>query len=297
MDILVNGEALAFEEKPGSSLGEVLAAVDDLVEGSGSIIVGIKVDGAELEAAGYAEAAARPAAEVASVELAVEAAREVRLRTIGTLLELLGLVARAAAEPAASAEDWRSLREGAADLRDAFGGLFSADELAFVQRLASALEAAGDSPGASARAAVAAEAARASSVFGERNAELVDPVAEMRAAALLFESRAQELADLPVLLQTGKEELAMKSVLYFVEVFNKVIRVIPELRQAGIDSASIRVGDQALPEFYGAFNGVLKELTGAFENKDAVLIGDLAEYEILPRMRSFFSAMEEALPK
>ena len=42
---------------------------------------------------------------------------------------------------------------------------------------------------------------------------------------------------------------------------------------------------------------MLKELTGAFENKDAVLIGDLAEYEILPRMRSFFSAMEEALPK
>jgi hypothetical protein len=52
-----------------------------------------------------------------------------------------------------------------------------------------------------------------------------------------------------------------------------------------------------MPEFYGAFNGVLRSLTEAFEHKDAVLIGDLAEYEILPRMRSFFEAMRGALPE
>ena len=52
-----------------------------------------------------------------------------------------------------------------------------------------------------------------------------------------------------------------------------------------------------MPEFYGSFNDVLRELTGAFEHKDAVLIGDLAEYEVLPRMRDFFAAMREALPE
>jgi hypothetical protein len=51
-----------------------------------------------------------------------------------------------------------------------------------------------------------------------------------------------------------------------------------------------------MPEFYGSFNDVLRQLTDAFEHKDAVLIGDLAEYEILPRMKSFFAAMREALP-
>jgi hypothetical protein len=119
----------------------------------------------------------------------------------------------------------------------------------------------------------------------------------MRAAALLFDERSADLAELPVLLQTGKEELAMKAVLYFIEIFNKVIRIIPELRRSGVDTASISVGDSGLPEFYGAFNEVLRELTEAFEHKDAVLIGDLAEYEVLPRMRSFFSAMREALPE
>jgi hypothetical protein len=85
-------------------------------------------------------------------------------------------------------------------------------------------------------------------------------------------------------------------VLYFIEVFNKVIRVIPELKPAGVDAEDLRIGELGLAEFYGEFNGVLRDLTGAFEHKDAVLIGDLAEYEVLPRMRSFFAAMDEALP-
>jgi len=133
-------------------------------------------------------------------------------------------------------------------------------------------------------------------VFGERLAELRDPVAEMRSAGTLFDARAKDLADLPVLLQTGKEDGAMKTVLYFIEVFNKVIRLIPELRQAGVDLDAFQIEGQGLAEFYGAFNGVLRDLTDAFEHKDAVLIGDLAEYEILPRMRSFFAAMDGALP-
>ena len=119
----------------------------------------------------------------------------------------------------------------------------------------------------------------------------------MRKAAALFDGRRGELADIPVLLQTGKEDQAMKTVLFFIEIFNKVIRVIPELRRSGIDTASITVDGQAMPEFYGSFNEVLRQLTDAFEHKDMVLIGDLAEYEILPRMNSFFAAMREALPE
>jgi hypothetical protein len=127
-------------------------------------------------------------------------------------------------------------------------------------------------------------------------AELNDPVAEMRAAAVLFESRSRELADLPVLLQTGRDGEAMKTVLYFIEVFNKVIRVMPELAGAGVDTGVLRIGGSSVAQFYGEFNGILRELTDAFEHKDAILIGDLAEYEILPRMRTFFAAMDGALP-
>ena len=89
----------------------------------------------------------------------------------------------------------------------------------------------------------------------------------------------------------------MKTVLFFIEIFNKVIRIIPELRRGGVDTSHIMIGDAAMPRFYGDFNVVLRQLTESFEHKDAVLIGDLAEYEILPRMQSFFGAMREALPE
>ena len=302
MRITVNGAPIALDVKESGNLGELLAGADDLIDKAGSVIVSLKVDGEEVDADGYARFAQMPSSGVSTVEIRAEDGAAIRVRAIETLLELLAIAKRSsqdkAPEESAAEEigDWPGLRAGAKDMRDAFAGLFAADELSFVQLFSDLLERAGDQPDKASRVELSAQADRIASVFGERLAELRRPAAEMLAAAALFEARAAELADLPVLLQTGKEDQAMKAVLYFIEIFNKVIRIIPELRRTGIDTSTIMVEGSAMPDFYGAFNGVLRQLTDAFEHKDAVLIGDLAEYEVLPRMRSFFSAMREALP-
>jgi hypothetical protein len=310
MRITVNGAPLALEMKEGGKVGELLAGADEFLDKAGSVIVSLRIDGEDIDAEGYAAYADRSLASVGSVEIRAEDAAAIRMRAIGTLLELLAIAKRFAEDTAAedtaaedtaaedtAAEDWAGLRAGARDMRDAFAGLFAADELSFVQLFADILDRAGDDPDRASRVELSAQADRLASVFGERLAELRAPVAEMRTAASLFEARAPELAELPVLLQTGKEDQAMKVVLYFIEIFNKVIRIIPELRRNGVDTSAISVGSSGMPEFYGAFNEVLRELTEAFEHKDSVLIGDLAEYEVLPRMRSFFAAMTEALPE
>ena len=304
MRITVNGAPIALEAKDTDSLGVLLAEADELLDKAGSVIVSLSVDGEEVDAEGYARCAERSASSVDRVEIRAEDAAAIRLRALETLLELLAIAKRSAEDTAAeagpeggAAPDWKGLRTGAQDMRDAFAGLFAADELSFVQFFAEFLERVGDEPDQASRIEISAQADRLSSVFGERLAELRSPVAEMRSTAALFEGRSGELAEIPVLLQTGKEDKAMKTVLFFIEIFNKVIRIIPELRRSGVDTASIRVGDLPMPEFYGAFNGVLRQLTDAFEHKDSVLIGDLAEYEILPRMSSFFAAMLKALPE
>jgi hypothetical protein len=299
MLITVNGAPLAIEAKDSANLGELLAGADDLLDRAGSVIVSLKVDGEEVDADGYARFAEMPSSLVSSVEIRAEDAAAIRIRALETLLELLAISKRSAEDTAAedTAAIWPGLRTGARDMRDAFAGLFAADELSFVQLFSDILDRAGDKPDNAARVELSAQSDRLKGIFDERLAELRHPAEEMRAAASLFDARSEELADLPVLLQTGKEDQAMKAVLYFVEIFNKVIRIIPELRRSGIDTASIFVGGSAMPDFYGEFNGVLRQLTDAFERKDAVLIGDLAEYEVLPRMRSFFGAMREALPE
>jgi hypothetical protein len=296
MRITLNGQALALDFTEGESLGELLARADDLIEKAGSVIVELAIDGVALDADGYSRAAERSAAEEGKVEIRAEPASAIRVKALDTLIELLSLAKASSVDDGTGASDWQALRSGAVDLRDAFSGLFSADELSFVSAFSELLANAGDSPDLGARIEIAAQCERLASLFGDRLAEILDPAKEMRGAAALFAARAEELGELPVLLQTGKEDRAMKAVLYFIEVFNKVIRILPELRRSGLDTDSIRVEGADLAGFYGSFNKVLRSLTEAFEHKDAILIGDLAEYEVLPRMKSFFAAMEEALP-
>jgi hypothetical protein len=321
MRITVNGAPIALAAKDSDSLGTLLAEADELLDKAGSVIVSLSVDGEEVDADGYARCAERSASSVDRVEIRAEDAAAIRLRALETLLELLAIAKRSAEDPptakpdgadaedpparipdgaegeSADGVDWAGLRTGAQDMRDAFAGLFAADELSFVQLFAEILEKAGDRPDRASRIEVSAQSDRLASVFNERLAELRAPALEMRSAAALFEGRARDLAEIPVLLQTGKEDAAMKTVLFFIEIFNKVIRVIPELRRNGVDTAGIAVDGLPMPEFYAGFNDVLRQLTDAFEHKDAVLIGDLAEYEILPRMTSFFAAMLKALPE
>ena len=300
MNITVNGELLDLDVKETESLGDILARADDLIDKAGSVIVSLRVDGKEIDADLYAACSALSPSSVASVEIGAEDAAAIKQRALDTLIELLAIAEHSAspqAESASTAEDWANIRASAVDMRDAFAGLFAADELSFVQLFADLLERSGNEPSEAARAEIAAQTKKLAAVFSERLAELRSPVVEMRSAAVLFDGHAAELADIPVLLQTGKEGEAMKTVLFFIEIFNKVIRIIPELRRSGVDTSRIMIGGAAMPSFYGDFNAVLRQLTEAFEHKDAVLIGDLAEYEILPRMQSFFGAMREALPE
>ncbi len=303
MNIAVNGKAFDLGTAKGDTLGEALAAADDMIEKSGGVIIGITVDGVAVDAESYSSTAGRPLAAIGSIEISAEPASTIRVRALETLLELISLV-RDASE-SGEESDWQTLRAGAIDLRDAFAGLFAADELSFVQGFSALLERAVDPgqgstgpvpPSLAFKAEIKVQAERLLPVFRERLAELLEPEREMHSASALFTAQEAELAELPVFLQTGKEDRAMSVVLYFIEVFNKVIRLIPELKRKGLDTDSLQIQGQALADFYASFNGILRELTGAFENKDAVLIGDLAEYEVLPRMKSFFSAMEEALP-
>ncbi|MDP3179745.1 MAG: hypothetical protein Q8M76_17685 [Spirochaetaceae bacterium] len=298
MRVLVNGAAFELAAAPGANLGDVLSEADELLDKAGSVIIGIRIDGAEVDADNYPSFSSRSLDGIDTVEIHAENASSMKAKALETLLELVALSTQAAksASESTTAQDWSALRKGATDLRDAFAGLFAADELSLAQAFADTLAKSGDDPSFEVRSEISAQAARLDPIFSERLAELRAPVQEMRSAAELFASRSGALGDLPVLLHTGKEDQAMREVLFFIEIFNKVIRLIPELRKSGVDTASLMVGDSSLADFYTDFNRVLRELTDAFEHKDAVLIGDLAEYEVLPRMTKFFTAMREALP-
>jgi hypothetical protein len=292
--INVNGEPLALEVTDLTTLGEALSAIDELLETAGSIIVGLKVDGAELDPDRYPDIRDRPLSAVDSVDVDAQPIAAIKSKALRTLLELVALAGESAQTETSA--DWPALAAGLDDLSDAFAGLFSADELSFVQSFANLVEkAAGAAPDGGLRAEIGAGSERLGILFKERLDEIESPVEEMHKTAALYAAQAEELKQVPVLLQTGKDERAMHAVLVFIEIFNKVIRLVPELRGTGLDPHSLTIGGQGLSEFYTSFNEVLKQLSTAFENKDSVLIGDLAEYEVAPRMADFFTAIEGAM--
>ncbi len=290
MTITANGTELKLD-MDGASLGEVLANADDVLERAGSVILGLRLDGRDLEADDLAGLGDKPAAEFRALEIDSVPAFELRGRAYGALLDFLGTLR----EWAGGTEPADPLREAWSAYGRAFSGLLSSDEHSFLDLLGRDIDALPKEGETEDRRHFARHADRLEPIFRERLEEILDPAAAMRSASRLYESERESLRDVPVRLQTGKDAEAMRSILLFVEIFHKANRILPELGRAGADTSSLRIDGKPVPEFYESFNRVLRQLMEAFETKDAVLIGDLAEYEIVPRMNAFFDAMTGAL--
>lgn len=288
MTITVNGSEFEMDTA-GASLGEVLARTDDILERAGSVILGLRLDGTEIGADDLAGLRDKPASECRILEIESAHASELRGRAYESLLEFLG----ALREWSAGTGPTEPLKEAWETYGRAYSGLLSSDEHSFLDLLGRDLEI--QAPTEEERMRLVRHAERLEPIFRERMEEIRDPAAAMRSASRLYEAERENLMEVSVRLQTGKDSEAMRSILLFVEIFNKANRILPELGRIGADTAGLRIDGKPISEFYDSFNGILRQLMEAFETKDAVSIGDIAEYEIVPRMNSFFDAMAGVL--
>lgn len=127
--------------------------------------------------------------------------------------------------------------------------------------------------------------------------EITDPFSELKAGARALSELIPRLSEVSVLLQTGKDQEAMGSVIEFTEISEKLIRLYHSIEDQGLsDLADVRIEELSFSEFYTQLNVILRELEEAFHSQDSVLIGDLLEYEIAPRSEKllrFIEALEE----
>ena len=123
-----------------------------------------------------------------------------------------------------------------------------------------------------------------------RAREYAHPVREMALTLGQLSAASSELEQVPVQLQTGKGAEAMKSVVTLTELLSRVYRLAP-LVSGAKDSGGLDVG--RITEFTRETSEVLSELQQAFEINDTVLVGDLLEYELAPRMRSVAKLVPE----
>jgi hypothetical protein len=126
----------------------------------------------------------------------------------------------------------------------------------------------------------------------ERLRELRSPLEELSGIAALVEGTAQRLEDLPLDIQTGKDSRAAETVQLFSTVTEKLLRLFSLLKLEGFIADTLVIDAKPFDAFIGDFSAALKELLAAYEARDAVLVGDLAEYELAPRLRTLYSALQ-----
>ncbi|HOX18799.1 MAG TPA: hypothetical protein PKW82_10105 [Spirochaetales bacterium] len=277
MRITLNGNGIDIGT-PGGTLGEVLSALDDMADKSGEVLVAVRLDGKELDAEGVSREGSRPLDGPGDAEVVSVPVRELRIRAFSSALSALDLAASGdgATDQSAAAKNW-------ADWRDAFEGLLAADEASLSEWAAKELS----TPSADGLADRLAPVRKA---FAERLSESEDPERALAEAAAVWESKKGTLGEVPVLLQTARDREAMAAIVFCVELVNKVVRLLPELGRRGFDADAFTVDGAALPSFFEGLNAALRELMTSFEAKDAVAIGDVALYELEPKLDALFGA-------
>jgi hypothetical protein len=103
-----------------------------------------------------------------------------------------------------------------------------------------------------------------------------------RCAEMLRQTEG-DLREVSLLLQTGKDKAAMDIVIRFTDVTQSLIDILPFCAP---DPGRARLIAELTP--------ILRDLVAAFDARDSILIGDLLEYEIAPRVEKLGPLLEAA---
>ena len=105
---------------------------------------------------------------------------------------------------------------------------------------------------------------------------LTNPAHELYSSLLIIEKILPQVSEIALLFQTGKDREAMQLIARFTKLVSILLNIVPQF-----DNLNKKIAPTA-----SELNRSLKELLEAFNVKDNVLIGDLMEYEIVPKVET-----------
>lgn len=101
------------------------------------------------------------------------------------------------------------------------------------------------------------------------------------------------LLELPVLLQSGSNSKVKDSITRLADAVDNFCHITALSSLFPEKFGKISVDGKNLSEFFADFTPVFNDLNGAMESGDTVLLGDLAEYEISPRLKALAAAVKD----
>ena len=107
------------------------------------------------------------------------------------------------------------------------------------------------------------------------------------------ESLSKELMELSVKLQSGKDKEATILIAKLADFIEKFCHTATLSALFSDIYSKLKIDGKSVNEFFQDFSSILNDFEQAIASKDTVLMGDLAEYEISPRLLSISNTIKE----
>lgn len=283
MNIRINGVPISFELEQEKTAGEVYDGVIAWLQSAGHRLEALRLNDEKIDDFDGAWRGT-PVEEIADFDFDARSLREQQIEDLETIIHYTELLERV-------------MREGSAEQRDAV-----LDELPHVAGgiarttpdLAGLLDEPlrdGDHHDETVRERAARRAGEIRLILDGRQRELLDPVHEMRSTLDALDAILPTFEEIPGEIQSGDRSGAMDTVARFTELAARELRILPLIVETHPAIENESIDGVTLSESIPGMNELFSELESAFTNSDFVLIGDLLEYELLPRFTALHAVI------
>lgn len=258
MTITINHEPVDFSLDGEATVGELTVALQDWARSQGAAVLGVLADGKAADAA-------LPLEGISAVDVEVVPLADRDQARLDVVLGYLDRVAQAATEdpgllPAWEAE-WPSVRAALAEWGTPAQGPLTRLDQPWDPGIGPAVE------------ALAAE-------LRAQAAERTNPEAALEALVARLEAFGSSLGDLAVHFQKGRDAEAFQSILELFTAWESLGRLVPTVlvRRGQAVAAWSDLQAELAPFFH--------EVEAALGSQDYILVTDLLEYEVVPRLQT-----------
>ncbi|MCQ2592719.1 MAG: hypothetical protein MJ188_08030 [Treponema sp.] len=110
--------------------------------------------------------------------------------------------------------------------------------------------------------------------------------------AAIFDELADKMQTVPSDLQSGKSNEVSSSIKTLADSIDELCHIAALATLFPETFKSVISGTDSFNNLFEDFSPILKDFESALENNDTVLIGDLSEYEICPRLQKISSLLK-----
>jgi len=110
--------------------------------------------------------------------------------------------------------------------------------------------------------------------------------------AELFQQLANEMEQVPVSLQNGKNIEVSKSIKTLADSIDQFCHIATLASLFPETFSNPEISSLNFNDFFAEFSPILKDFEDELQNNDQVMLGDLSEYEICPRLQEISKALK-----